>query len=575
VRHKQLFFSLAGGHIQIMDIVLTINAKSSDAKGKFGAKAGTLAALMEGRKSWVALSHFRFETTEANIRAFKDHFPDCVVADERDLAEQFDIAASPDVPEAVMLDGNYPFILPPRDFQLENFHKFKDLPQFAIFSEQGTGKTKVMYDIISYRFMRKTVDAVIILSSPKGVHAQWIEEQLPKHLWPCVPFMASFWNGKIVPFWVGMKTPGSLQIFSANIDAVIHERSCEPLEMLMQLHGPRLMVVVDESDSIKNATSRRNKELRRLCDKYRVQQRAIMTGTPIAKDLTDEWAQFLFLNPAIIGHKYKTAFQAQYCRMGGFENRSVVGHRNVQAFKDLTAPYIFRATKSQLNLPEKVYDEIVFDLTPEQKKHTKTLKEAFLAQLDGGEIVSVANAAAMMVRLQQLSCGYLVDEDGTYHDLEVNPRMDAIKRLRASVGGKIIIWARFNRDIEHVTEAMGRSAVSYYGGTSTDDRVKAKERFMNDPDCTELVANPQAAGKGVDGLQHVCTVAAYYSNSYNAIDRWQSEDRIHRIGQSGTATYFDLVARGSVDRAILANLRQKKGLSQMVLDDVKRIVEAL
>lgn len=571
-----------------MDIHLSIGKVSCNAKGSFGASAGTLAALMEGRKQWVALGHFRFETTEHNIRCFKEQFPMAVIAEERDLADQFDVGAAPPVPVNRLVNGQYPWKMEPRDFQIANFEKFKDLPQFAIFSEQGTGKTKVMYDIISYRFMRGMIDAVIILSSPKGVHAQWIEEQLPKHLWDCITFYAYAWDGKRTPDWVGTATPGALQIYSANIDAVIHDRSAAPLEAMARLHGSRLMIVVDESDSIKNASSSRNKALRKLADTYGVQFRAIMTGTPIAKDLTDEWAQFLFLNPAIIGQKYKTAFQAQYCRMGGFENRSVVGHRNVQQFKDLTAPYIFRATKDMLNLPPKVYDEIVFDLSAEQKRHTKTLKEAFLAEIehitydDEGEIesteksiVSVANAAAMMVRLQQLSCGYLVDEEGVSHDLAENPRLDAIKRLRESVSGKLIIWCRFNRDIELVTAAMGSGARSYYGKTSGEERKDVKEEFINDPNVTELVANAQAAGKGVDGLQHACSVAAYYSNSFNAIDRWQSEDRIHRIGQGETATYFDLVARGSVDRAILANLRQKKGLSTMVLDDMRRIIEEL
>ena len=186
--------------------------------------------------------------------------------------------------------------------------------------------------------------------------------------------------------------------------------------------------------------------------------------------------------------------------------------------------------------------------------------------------MTVNNAAVMLMRLQQLACGYIKMEDGTYMDLERNPRLDALLRLRAQTSGKAITWCRFNKDIENVTKALGAGAVSYYGPTSTGDRTEAKHRFINDPACTDIVANPAAMGKGVDGLQEACQLAIYYSNSFDAIHRWQSEDRIHRIGQAGTATYFDLVARGSPDRAILANLRRKKGLSDLVLDDIKRII---
>jgi hypothetical protein len=555
---------------------LTIKDKTCEAVGSFGAAASWIAAKMEGRRRWVDYKTFHFEMTHANIAAFKEEFPDAEVVDIAGAGAAFEGHEAALAPARRPLEqGVWPFKMTPRDFQIENFERFRDLPQFAIFSEQGTGKTKVMFDIISYRFMRGMIDAVIILSSPKGVHAQWIEEQMPKHLWDCVDYIASFWDGKKVPFWVGKPSVGKLQLFSTNIDSVIHERSAAPLEALIKLHGSRLMVVVDESDSIKNASSRRSKALRKLCDQYGVRYRSIMTGTPIAKDLTDEWAQFLFLNPAIIGHKYKTAFQAEYCRMGGFENRSVVGHRNVEKFKSITGPYIFRATKSQLNLPEKVYDEIVFDMSDEQRRIIRDLKESFLAELSGGGTMSVANAAAMMVRIQQVSCGYSVTEEGEIIDLASNPRLDALLRLRASVAGKMIIWCRFNRDIELLKARLGSSAVTYYGATTSDGRTEAKDRFINDPSVTEFVANPQAAGKGVDGLQHVCSVAAYYSNSFNAIDRWQSEDRIHRIGQAETATYFDLIARGTVDRPIMTNLKKKKGLSEMVLDDIKSIVESL
>jgi hypothetical protein len=208
------------------------------------------------------------------------------------------------------------------------------------------------------------VTGVIILSSPKGVHAQWIEEQLPKHLWKNVEHEAYVWDGKRAPDWVGAPS-GKLQIISGNID-MVKSKGAEILKVFAKSHGTRLLVIVDESDSIKNQSSARSKKLRELV--AGTPQRGIMTGTPIARDLTDEWSQFYFLNPDIIGHKYVSSFRAQFCLMGGFEGRVVVGHKNVETFKRLTAPYIFRATKKDLDLPEKVYDEVVFDLTPDQKR---------------------------------------------------------------------------------------------------------------------------------------------------------------------------------------------------------------
>jgi SNF2 family DNA or RNA helicase len=191
--------------------------------------------------------------------------------------------------------------------------------------------------------------------------------------------------------------------------------------------------------------------------------------------------------------------------------------------------------------------------------------------------------------MQQISCGFAHVEDlrngyehlapkGTVLQL-ANPRMDALLGLLDQLPDrKVIIWCRFQHDVEAVTERLRKddhATLMFYGPMSDKDRSYAKDAFVNlpFPHARYLVATPDSAGRGLDGLQKGCSHAIYYSNSFNAIARWQSEDRIHRIGQRETASYFDLIARGSPDRAILRNLRAKKDLSALVLDDLRRIIE--
>ena len=467
---------------------------------------------------------------------------------------------------------SYPFRLEPRDYQLENFERFKGKRVFAIFSEPGTGKTKTLIDIACYRWSRNLITGLLVLSSPKGVHAQWIEEQIPLHIWVTVPFRAAYWNGRKPPQWIDHTTTGELQVFSGNIDMLNSELGREVLGRFAHVHRDKLMIVVDESDCIKNWSAKRSKRLRLLAHNYGVTQRAIMTGTPIAKDLTDEWSQFYFLDPGIIGFKYKTAFQAQYCIMGGFENRHVIGHRNIEQFKIATTPYIFRATKEQLHLPPKIYDTLAFDLTADQKRMIKEIRTTCMAALDegGDPYVLASTAVTALMRMQQISCGFAPGEVSVPIE---NPRMAALKELLEQYGDhKVVIWCRFRHDVEHVASQL-ENAARIDGSMSDKARSDAKALFIGEPLFRYLIATPDAAGRGLDGMQHVCSRAIYYSNSFNAIARWQSEDRIHRIGQNQTASYIDLVARGSPDRHILANLKAKKSLSELVLDDIKAIIK--
>ena len=59
----------------------------------------------------------------------------------------------------------------------------------------------------------------------------------------------------------------------------------------------------------------------------------------------------------------------------------------------------------------------------------------------------------------------------------------------------------------------------------------------------------------------------YYSNDYNLENRQQSEDRAHRIGQTRSVTYVDLISPKTVDEKIVSALKQKKKLSAEVLGD--------
>lgn len=545
---------------------LTISDARAEARGDFGRDAITLVMSLEGRKKWVTDKHLRFEATEHNIRSFRSIYEEADVKDAR-----------PPISKVVEAIANYnasdfKFRIEPFDFQLKNFIRFKDQDVFAIFSEQGTGKTKTLFDIISYRVLKGTLTGVLLFSSPKGVHAQWIEEQMPKHLWKEVTVQAAFWEKNKFPWWIGKRGNEMLQIFSANIDALKSKKFMEGIMSFINCHKGKLMIAVDESQSIRNANSGRGKKAIEL-GKH-ANQRAIMTGTPIAKDLTDEWSQFKFLDERIIGQKYKVAFQAQFCRMGGYEGRQVIGHRNLPLFKELTAPYIFRATKKELNFKEPIRDRILFDMTDEQLAHQKSFKENFLTVVNDDEKLYVTHAATLLLRLQQLSCGFLVDEEGKTIPLIQNPRLDALKNLLQNTEGKMIVWCRFKYDVETIAAALGDQCVTYYGPTTPEKRRLNKAKFLQS-NVPYFVATAKAAGTGVDGLQTVCSRAVYYSNSFDVIDRWQSEDRINRIGMMETPSYFDLVGRKSVDIKLLANLKAKKSFSALVLDDIKEWINEL
>jgi SWI/SNF-related matrix-associated actin-dependent regulator 1 of chromatin subfamily A len=98
-----------------------------------------------------------------------------------------------------------------------------------------------------------------------------------------------------------------------------------------------------------------------------------------------------------------------------------------------------------------------------------------------------------------------------------------------------------------------------------NDKREEGESLFQAKKARFMVATQSAGGRGRTWTAG--NLVIYYSNNYSLELREQSEDRTHRIGQTGTVLYVDLVATGTVDENIITSLRQSKSIVRAVLED--------
>ena len=149
--------------------------------------------------------------------------------------------------------------------------------------------------------------------------------------------------------------------------------------------------------------------------------------------------------------------------------------------------------------------------------------------------------------------------------------MDALLQLLEETDGKVIIWANYREDIKNIVAALKKaygdaSTVEYHGGVDSTLRQKQIALFQqkNGP-ARYFVGNPSTGGYGIT-LTAANTVI-YYSNNYDLEKRLQSEDRAHRIGQTGSVTYIDLVAEKTIDDRIIKSLRNKINIANEIMGE--------
>ena len=477
-----------------------------------------------------------------------------------------------------MQDSKYIFFSAPYDHQREAFEASADAQSFALLLDMGTGKTKVTLDTVGYLFEKSSVELVLVVA-PKGVIPNWVPE-IEAHLPPRIEREVVLWNPSLSKKRrdelneLHTKSP-KLKFLLMNVEAFSTKKGTDVAELFVNRF--KTFMVIDESTTIKN---RRAKRTKALCAVGRgAVYRRILTGSPVTRSPLDLFSQMAFLDPKILGFSSYYAFQGRYSivsrrTMGAHSFNQVVGFRRLEELADKLSAHSYRVKKEDcLDLPDKVYTKREIALTPEQKRAYDQMKKLALARLDSGELSTTKNVLTQIMRLQQICCGNLTDDDGAIHELPSN-RIKELLDLCEEVQGKAIIWATWTMDIRSIADALrdryGVQAVAtLHGETPDSDRQQIVEDFQDrQSELRFLVGHPKTGGYGLT-LTAASTVI-YYSNSYDLELRVQSEDRAHRIGQTNKVTYVDLIVPGTIDEKIVKSLRAKINVADQILGEDAR-----
>jgi SNF2 family DNA or RNA helicase len=351
------------------------------------------------------------------------------------------------------------------------------------------------------------------------------------------------------------------------------------------------LMVLDEATRVKSPQAQQTQAavtLGKLATR-----RVIMSGTPIASRPLDLYAQFAFLDKAILGQPTFAAFRARYAQLGGYAINGrpveIVGYQHLDELERNTAGFSRRVLKRDcLDLPPKVYETRQVALSPDQWDLYRAMRDELYVELEGGGTVSAPIVLTKLLRLTQITSGFVAPDadpvDGRVGEARYIPgaaKVDAFLELLDDLppGEKVIAWCRFHAEMALLRERLADrkvGCVEVHGRVTGADRDEAIRRFQEDPAIQVLIGQQQTGGIGI--TLTAASVVVYLTNSYSWEVRAQSEDRAHRHGQTKSVTYIDLLATGpsggmTVDHAVLEAVTQKRDLAALVLGDFKKILK--
>ncbi len=323
-------------------------------------------------------------------------------------------------------------------------------------------------------------------------------------------------------------------------------------------------VVVDEAQYVKNATAQRTDAVRSVVRDFTI----TLTGTPLENHLGELFSIVDLAFPGLLGTE--PTFRERFRKPIEGAQRDEV---RLNVLGRLLEPFLLRRTRAKVleELPQREEITEYIDLDPEERKRYLALRlacEQQFAKRKKGETAAQLKIAlfAALTRLRQLACDVrLVDPSYTGPSSKITRAVEICREL-ADEGNRALVFSQFTQFLGKLRPELTAAGlrVAYLAGeTPTAKRrgiVEAFQRGEYDVFCVSLLA-------GGTGLN--LTRASYVIHTdpwWNPAAEEQATSRAHRMGQTEPVTVYRLVARGTIEEAVLAMHASKKELASAVLE---------
>jgi len=450
---------------------------------------------------------------------------------------------------------DYPYQTPPWRHQVEATRFARDMDVALLHMHMGTGKTKVTLDACHARNHE-----FILIVCPKSVVGVWAHEA-QKHapgIWDVVPLDGSVADAAALMSHVldggdarsPLKPPA---MFIANYERIWRK----PLASVI-LSTRWDCLVFDESQKIKSPGSKQS----RFAARIRAGHKLALTGTPMPHSPLDLYGQYRALDPGIFGTRF-TRFRDRYAVMGGYEGRQIIAWRNQDELRRKMDLVCHHVPSEALDLPPIQFLERECALEPRAVSIYRQLEEDFIAEVQSG-VVTAANAAVKLLRLQQVAAGFVKTESGEIVEVSTTKRRLLAEMLEEIGPEPVVVFCRFLHDLKVVAEEADKAGRPYCEISGSRHEYQQWKRETADRPVV-LGVQVQAGGLGIDLSE--ARYAVFYTLTFSLGDYQQAVARVHRHGQDQSVMVYRLVAAGTVDRKILRALDRHRNVIESVLRD--------
>lgn len=400
----------------------------------------------------------------------------------------------------------------------------------------GLGKTASTLTAINNLFLDGAIRAALIVAPKRVARMTWPNE-IAK--WDQFRWMK-------IEHLLNDAPTGKAQIYLINYDRLDRLQNLDFCDV----------VVFDEVTKAKNPQSKRIKHIQKL---FKHQMRWGLTGTPRPNSLMELFAQIRLLDDGQRLGRAFTSFRDAYFYPTDYmkynwEPKPQSEEKVYRRINDMT---ITLRSSDYLNVADAVLEDIEVALPDEVQDAYAELEKEFLIQTDEGEVVA-RNAATLAGKLHQMAGGMVYNDDKSVTNMH-SAKLQALSGLITKLGENVLVATNYIHEREYVCRYLkGAVDAATFKGNIED--------AWNSGKIKALVADPRSLGHGLN-LQQGGRTVVWYSPTWSRELYDQFNARVARKGQTEQPLIYRILAKGTIDEAIVETLRQR-GRSQNAMLEV-------
>lgn len=318
------------------------------------------------------------------------------------------------------------------------------------------------------------------------------------------------------------------------------------------------IAIVDEASAYRDATTRRHYVARQI---YGTKPYLwLMTGTPTPNAPTDAYGLAKLVNGAY-GHTFTSFKNATMQQVSAFKWVPRAGSQELA--KKLLSPAVRFAIEDCVDLPECTVQARDVELSAEQKKALKTMKDDLQVQIGHGTI-NAANEGVLRLKLIQIACGAVYDANREVHLIDASSRIGTLEEILEEAPGKVIVFAPLTSVVHMLHTKLSKkwSSAVINGQVPQGQRSEIFQKFQGEKDPQILIADPGTMAHGLT-LTAARTIVWYAPTDRTEI-YLQANKRIHRPGQKFTTAIVQIAATAT-EREIYRRLEANESMQGVIL----------